>query len=184
MSATSPASLAPFQRGLTLVELIVAMVVVSAGVAGILSAFNISVRGSVDPMIAKQAVAIGEALLEEVSLAPFTYCDPDDANAETAASAAGCASQAEALGAEVGDARPYDNVNDYHGLVLNPISDISGVAIAGLGGYSASIAIADAGLVDIAAGEALRIVVTVIAPNGDVFSIEGIRTRYAPNAIP
>ncbi len=181
MSAMSPADR---QRGLTLVELIVAMIVVSVGVAGILSAFNISVRGSVDPLVAKQAVALGEALVEEISLAPFTWCDPDDAMVETAASAADCASLPEALGPEIGDVRPFDNVNDYHGLVLDPVSDVSGMALPGLAGYTASITIAEGGLPGLAAGESLRIVVTVTAPNGDVYLMEGMRTRYAPNAIP
>lgn len=181
MSAMSPAD---HQRGLTLVELIVAMVVISVGVAGVLSAFNVSVRSSADPLVAKQAVALGEALVEEVSLAPFTWCDPDDANAETAASAGDCASLSEVLGPEAGDARPFDNVNDYHGLVLNPVSDVSGMAIPGLAGYTASIAIAEGGLPGLAAGESLRIMVTVTAPNGDVYLMEGMRTRYAPNAIP
>ena len=184
MSAMSPADC---QRGLTLVELIVAMVVISVGVAGVLSAFNVSVRSSADPLVAKQAVALGEALVEEVSLAPFTWCDPDDANAEIAVSAGDCASLSEVLGPEAGDVRPFDNVNDYHGLVLNllnPVSDVSGMAIPGLAGYTASIAIAEGGLPGLAAGESLRIMVTVTAPNGDVYLMEGMRTRYAPNAIP
>lgn len=177
-------SVADRQRGLTLVELIVAMIVISVGVAGILSAFSVSVRSSADPLIAKQAVALGEALIEEVSLAPFTWCDPDDANAETAASAADCASLPENIGPEAGDARPFDNVNDYHGLLLSPVSDVSGTVLAGLAGYTATIAITDASLAGLATGESLRIAVTVTAPNGDLYLLEGMRTRYAPNAIP
>ncbi|PKO89155.1 MAG: hypothetical protein CVU18_04885 [Betaproteobacteria bacterium HGW-Betaproteobacteria-12] len=186
MSVSLPVRRFHGQYGLTLVELIVAMIVISVGVAGVLSAYNISVRASVDPMLAKQAVAIGEALLEEVRLAPSTFCDPDDANAETAASPAACASLPEGIGPEAGDARPFDNVNDYHGLVLNPIADVSGTAVAGLNGFAASISVQPAALNSISdvSGEALRIVVSVTAPTGDVFAIEGYRARYAPNALP
>lgn len=173
------------QSGLTLIELIVAMVVIAVGVAGILSAFNVSVRGSADPLMPKQALAIAEALLEEVQLAPFTYCDPDDPAAETATGPGDCATP-EGAGPEAGDVRPFDNVSDYHGLTLNPISDVSGAPIAGLANYSAVIAIANVPLntVTAASGDAVRITVSVTAPDGGVYTLEGYRSRYAPRAVP
>lgn len=163
------------------------MVIISVGVAGILSAFSASVRGSADPVVSKQLVAIAEALLEEVRASSFTYCDPADANAETATGSDDCAVP-EASGPEVvvGNARPYDNVNDYAGLRLDPISDVAGVAVASLAGYSASIAVAPAALntVTAASGDALRITVTVTAPDGQTFALDGYRARYAPNSLP
>ena len=71
-------------RGLSLVELVVFIVIVSAAVAGIIGVIDVTTRSSVDPMIHKQALAIAEAVLEEVQLQPFTYCDPDDPGAATA----------------------------------------------------------------------------------------------------
>ena len=86
------------ERGVTLLELIVFIVIVSVAVMGVLTALDLSNRSSTDPMIQKQALAIAEALLEEVQLQPFTYCDPDDSQAATALSAAigpnGCSSAA------------------------------------------------------------------------------------------
>ena len=79
--------LRPLQAGATLVELVVFIVVVSVAVAAVLLAMNAVTRGSPDPMMRKQALAIAEALLEEVELMPFTFCDPDDANVSTAQSA-------------------------------------------------------------------------------------------------
>ena len=70
--------------GLSLVELIVFIVIVSASVAGIIGVITVTTRSSADPMIHKQALAIAEAMLEEVQLQPFTYCDPDDPSAATA----------------------------------------------------------------------------------------------------
>ncbi len=174
------------QRGVTLVELIVAIVIISAGLAGILSAFNISVKGSADPVMNKQIISIAEALLEEVQQAAFTYCDPDDTNAETALNAAGCATLPEVMGPEAGDARPFDNVSDYHGLALATITDVAGVDVPNLAGYSASIAVAPVALnsISLASGDALLITVRVSAPSGQVFSLDGYRTRYAPNVLP
>jgi len=173
------------QRGVTLVELIVAIVIISVGIAGILSTFNTAVRGSASPLIAKQALAIAEALMEEVQLAPFTFCDPDDPLAETAASAAVCAIP-EAMGPEAGDARPFDNVNDYNGFALPAITDVAGAAVPYLAGYTAAIAVTPVALngIALASGDALRITVSVTAPTAEVFTLDGFRTRYAPNVLP
>src|SRR6267378_2939071 len=76
------------EHGVSLVELIVFIVIVSIGVAGVVGALSMATRASTDPMIQKQALAIAEALLEEVQLQPFTYCDPDDPNAATAIASA------------------------------------------------------------------------------------------------
>ncbi|HET6720167.1 MAG TPA: type II secretion system protein, partial [Rhodocyclaceae bacterium] len=70
------------QRGMTLIELIVFIVVVSVGLAGVLSVFNVAVRNSADPLITKQALAVADALLEEILLKDF--CDPTPAVASTA----------------------------------------------------------------------------------------------------
>jgi len=171
------------QSGLSLIELVVAIVVIGVGVAGVLAAFNVAVLGSADPLPDKQAISAAEALLEEVELAPFTYCDPDDPIAATATGAGACATK-EDIGQEPGDARPFDNVSDYNGVNLNPITDVSGAAVPGLAGYSASIAVANAALNGLAADESLLITVTVTAPGGRTYTLQGYRTRYAPNALP
>src|SRR5690348_18467212 len=74
-------------RGLSLIEVIVFIVVLGVAFAGMLILYNQVTRSSVDPLVRKQALAIAEALLEEIELMPFTYCDPDDANVTSAGSA-------------------------------------------------------------------------------------------------
>jgi len=108
------------QRGVTLIELVIFIVIVGIGLAGILQMLNLSTRMSADPVRRKQALLMAEGLLEEVELARFTYCDPTDPNAGAALSAAvastSCTSAAlvENVGQEAGGvARPFDNVNDY-----------------------------------------------------------------------
>jgi len=186
------------QRGISLIETILFMVIVSVAVAGVMGVYAITTRSSADPLVRKQALAIAESLLEEVRLMPFTYCDPDDANVTTATSAvvgAGptfCATAAEAaMAPEVGETRysattPFDNVNDYHGFdtaaaVPAGICDISGACIAALAGYRATVAVAPTAFNGIPATEALLITVTVTGPNGEAVSLSGIRTRHAPN---
>lgn len=172
--------------GFTLVELVVSIVLVSVGVAGVLSVLDMTTRHSADPLVRKQVLAIAESLLEEVEQAPFTWCDPDDANFDTATGSGGCASQPEIPGSEAGDARPFDNVNDYNGLTLTPISDWTGATPAGLAAYSASISVAPAALngIGAASGDALMIAVTVSGPANETITLHGYRTRHAPNARP
>lgn len=184
------------QYGISLVELVLFIVIVSIALMGILSVMNVTTRGSADPLIHKQALAIAESLLEEVELMPFTYCDPDDLNAASAVSptvgSSGCNATIEALGPEAGETRysattPFDNVSDYHDFNSTAdggIKDITGSAIAALNGYSASINVSNATLPNVAAGDALLIAVTVTGPNGLPVVVEGIRTRYAPRALP
>ena len=175
-------------RGLSLVELVIFIAVVSAALAGVLSVFMQATGTSADPMLRRQALAIAESLLEEVSLMPFTYCDGDDANVATTSSIAGCAGGADAIGAEGGETRfvspQFDHVNDYNGYSMSGIADITNTAVSGLSGYSASVAVATAALGSLAAGtgDALRITVTVTDPVGNTLTLDGYRTRHAPTA--
>lgn len=178
------------QRGMTLIELVVFIVVISIGLAGVLAALNMTTRNSVNPMIYKQQVAIAESLLEEIESKPFTFCDPDDPAVTTATSTAACTT-IQTLGPTSGESRysqtvPFDNVGDYNGFSMAGIhspTDMSN-AIAGLGNYSASVKVSQAGqalgLADDSA--ALRIDVTVTAPTQDSLTLTGYRYRYAPNS--
>jgi len=186
------------QSGATLPELIMFIVIVSISVLGILSVLDLTVRRSADPMVRKQMLAIAESLLEEVEAMPYTYCDPTDANVETASraqlGAGGCATTVENLGAEAGETRsssttPFNNVNDYYasgGYALpSAITDISGGNPAPAG-YSATINITPEALNTIASDSsaanmnALRIAVTV-AHGDDSLTLEGYRSRHSPN---
>lgn len=184
------------QSGLSLIELVMFIVIVGVAVAGVLSVMNVTTQHSADPMIRKQALAIAEALLEEIELQPFTYCDPDDANAAKASGAFvganGCATTVEALGPETEGGKletrytspQFDNVNDYSGFSMSPIVDITGSPIAGLGAYTASVSINQVGTsFSLPAAEVLQIDVRVVSGSTDI-TLTGYRFRYAPNAVP
>lgn len=189
------------QAGISLIELLVFIVVVSVGLVGILSVMNITTRHSADPMVRKQALAIAESLLEEVQLQPFTYCDPDDsANLDDPppASEANCSAgfdETTTLGPEAGEGRyqadaPFDNVNDYAGFSMNGIRAISDgtTVVPGLGSYNANVTIEKVSDPErIALGvdspdDVLKIRVQVTGPANTDIRLTGYRFRYAPNA--
>ena len=179
------------QWGVTLVELIMFIVIVSVGVAGILTVFNLTTQKSADPQVRRQMLAVGEALLEEVEFKPFTFCDPDDPNAANATSSAGCTGGTGGandesrlpLGPEASDTSRsvYDNVSDYNGLSLTTVSDINGNTI---NGYSSTISVSQQQLeASVPLDASLRITVTV-THGSDSLSLSGYRLRYAPNSLP
>ena len=94
------------QLGFTLIEVIIFIVVVAAGLAGILSVSNTVVKSSADPVVRKQTIAIAESLLEEILLKE--YCDPDTVDAST---------NPPTCGAHTTEASRnlYDDVDDYNG---------------------------------------------------------------------
>ncbi|HEY6280570.1 MAG TPA: type II secretion system protein [Burkholderiales bacterium] len=172
------------------------IVIVSVSITGIFLVLNKATRTSADPVARKQALAIAESLLEEIELMPFTFCDPTDANAATATGAfvgaGGCATLAESgIGPEAGETRysaatPYNDVNDYHGFTMNSgnggIKDITNTVFPALNSYSASVSVVQEALGSIAATESLRVTVTVTGPGNTTVTLDGYRTRYAPNA--
>lgn len=175
------------QFGISLIELIIFIVIVSIAVAGVLSVMDITTRHSADPMVRKQALAVAESLLEEIELQPFTWCDPHDANATTATSAAGCATLSEKLGPSTPDgesrynaANPYNNVSNYNGFSMSPIVDITHTPITGLNNYSASVTVTP-NTGTLSSASQLQINVTVTSGNTSIM-LTGYRYRYAPNA--
>lgn len=189
------------QRGVTLIELVVFIIIISVGVVGLLSVTGSTILHSADPMIRKQALAIAESLLLEIEQRPFTLCVPGDRNVAatvaaldaTATDPAKCWDAVEAMGPETGESRysstaPFNNVNDYNGFTM-PDAKCAGICplgdatpIDGLGAYSASVVITEAGAdVGLADAATLKITVTVTG-NGESIALVGYRTRYAPNA--
>lgn len=60
------------QRGFTLVELIVFIVIVSVSLTAIFKLTNNVVQNSADPMLRKQSIAFADSLMEEVLAHPYS----------------------------------------------------------------------------------------------------------------
>ena len=128
--------------GVTLVELIVALVVVGAALAGTVAVFASTTRASVDPVVVQQMQAIADNMMEEILLKPY---------------GAGPNPGARANGARIG----YDDVSDYDTYGTTGILDVEGNAIAGLERYRVAVAVVPVQLTSMPANGALRVTVTV-----------------------
>jgi MSHA pilin protein MshD len=146
------------QRGVTLVELIIAMVIIAAAVAGVLGAFSLTSRASADPVIAKQMAAIAEGMVAEVLVKPYGVQAGKGATRDT-----------------------FNDVRDYDGYAANGIVDVNGAAIAGLENYQVSVNILgdqvgdNITLPNVPAGDVLKVTVTVTF-SGESFALTGWRT--------
>ncbi|MGE5467836.1 MAG: prepilin-type N-terminal cleavage/methylation domain-containing protein [Ignavibacteria bacterium] len=152
--------------GFTLIELIVAVVVIGVGLAGVLSAFSTVVKSSADPLVAKQMLAVAEELMEEIRTRQFAVTGAAPANALTPCGAA--ASRA-----------AFDDVFDYNAYATTSVCDMDGNAVGGLTGYSVSVAVvthADLGA-SVPAANLARITVTV-AHSGQSLTLVGWRSSY------
>lgn len=159
------------QSGVTLIELVMFIVIVSIGIVGLLSVMNVTAKSSADPFPNKQAMAIAESMLEEIQLKDFA--NPTDPNAFS-----GSAIQA--------NRAQFDDISDYHGFTTTGIYPVDGnTVVTGLEAYNITVAVVTdgglgAGASLIPAADAKLITVTVTGPGATVITLNGYRTNYAP----
>ncbi len=139
------------QRGVTLIELIVAMVIIGVAVGGMMAAFTATSKGSVDPVVSKQMVAVAESMMEEILLKPYSGTN----------------------GATRAD---FTNVMNYNGYATSGVVDASGNAITELAGYNLAVAVTAVSLTNVPTPDAYRIQVTV-SHGADKFELQGWRTK-------
>lgn len=144
--------------GFTLIEMIMAIIILSVGLAGVLSAFSVVVRSSSDPLIHKQMLALAEEMTEEVTLKPY---------------AAGPGT------IDVCNRSAADDIMDYNGYNQS-VCSVDGVAIPTLAGYTVAVAVVPTALGAIPAGSASTVTVTVTnTTSGEALTLTSWRANYA-----
>jgi MSHA pilin protein MshD len=141
--------------GVTLVELVGAIVIVGVALAGLVSVYNRASIASTDPLITQQMLAIGETMMEEVMLKPY------ESTTGTKSTRA-----------------QYDALDDYASYAKQAVTDVDGNAIAGLERYRVAVTVGPAGqtLPGVATSDVKRIVVTVWNGNQNLV-LTGWRTK-------
>ncbi len=144
------------QRGVTLVELIVALVLAGVVLGSIWSAWTLMGSRSADPLVARQQLAIAQSLLREIELQPL----PGSATAAATPGRTGFAS-----------------ISDYNGLTMSGISDAEGQPVPGLENYGASITVAPQALEGVPASDGWWVAVQVTGPGGERLQMASWRSQ-------
>lgn len=167
-------------RGMTLIELIVFIVIVSVALVGVLSVFNTAVRSSADPLVRKQALVVAEAMMQEILQKSFQ----NDATGNNAATPTlGCTpTTTPSCRTNTAVDRPnYNDVDDYQGYSQTGITQIDGTtAVSGLGSYTISVSVAATALGTsnpVSSANAKLISVTVSGPSESI-TLTSYRTNY------
>ena len=138
-------------RGFTLIELIMFIVIVSIALVGVLKVMDMVVASSADPMVRKQAVALAESVLQEVSQKAYADPDPSSASSETTRAT-------------------FNHVDNYNGLTNSTFTDLPST----LSGYVIAIAVTSATLGSVAA----RKVAVTVTYGANAVVLTGYRTSY------
>ena len=146
-------------RGVTLVELVVAITIVAIAVTTILGAFAAVATRSADAMMQQQAIAIAESYLSEIL--QRWVVDPNGTPPNT-----GRAS--------------WDLVDQYNGLVDVGAHDQFGNAIASLSNYTVSVSTSQSSAFSpgVPAADVRRVDITVSYPPSASVTLSGYRTHY------
>lgn len=154
------------QGGITLVELIIFIVIVGVGIAGILAVMNVTVRSSADPVVYKQSVAMAEAILEEVMAKDYT---PNATYPQPAA--ATCPNRL--LADDVDD---YANCNGT--AFIAGSSTLGATSITALSGYEARVAVEAPAALGGVTMKRITVTVTVTGSGNRSFALTAYKAGY------
>lgn len=142
-------------------EMVLLIVVLSVGLAGIALSLQQAVRGSSDPVVQKQVVAIAESLMQEILLLPYNTPTGESAGLTRAT---------------------YNSVSDWNGFATTGIQTIEGTAIPSLSTYNvASVSVAATTL---NSQTAKLVTITVTGPGAKQFVLDGYKFNYIPGTSP
>lgn len=111
------------QRGVSMIELIMFIVIISIAVAGILLVMNRVTGNSADTLVRKQALAVAESLLEEIQLQGVSGVNP-------------------ATGSANADRTAYDNVFNYKGYsTTGGMRNMDATTVPNLAAYNVTPAV-------------------------------------------
>lgn len=161
----SPLAAVRRQGGLSLIELIIFVVIVSVALVGVLSVLNVTVKSSADPVIRKQALALAEAMLDEILGKDYQNVPRDEQNGVVGGNNAqtptqGCTPTTTPLCRTntLVDRQNYNDVDDYDGWNQTGVYRLDGTAVPILANYSVRVAVA-AGSGDWAGGKMVTVTV-------------------------
>lgn len=146
------------QRGVTLIELVVSIVIIGIAVVGVLAVISATAANGANSVVDDEATLVAESYLNEILDKPFG----------TSATVSPCQ-------------RIDLYAGNYNGLSNSGVQDVCGNSVPNLSGYEVTVSVAAATLGPAAqavpAGASELVTVSVTAPSGDAITLSGYRVN-------
>ncbi len=163
------------QQGMTLVEMVISIVLISIAMTAVLTAFSTSMGRSADPLWKNKSIKLAQAYLDEIL--SKNYDNDTPLGGAPATLAINCGS----LGPEVGESRAdFDDVDDYHGIDEIP-QLVTGGGLGTYNLYRVQVSVVCAGGelgLSVPNNQAKRVTVTVVPPNQSAMPFSAYRGNF------
>jgi MSHA pilin protein MshD len=163
------------QKGVTLVELVISIVIISIAMVAVLNSFSVSISQSADPLWRNKTLKLAQFYLDEILSKPYDESTPLGGIPHVANPS--CA----ALGPDGSESRAtYDDVDDYDGLVDAPPVSLVGSIDSSYDQYSVSVTVSCDGSNVSASGNnhAKKVLVVITSPGQSPVSFATYKGNY------
>jgi len=163
------------QQGVTLVELVISIVIISIAMVAMMSSFSLSMSHSADPLWHNKTLKLGQLYLDEILAKKYDELSPiGGLPIVTSPSCSG-------LGAEGAETRAtFDDVDDYHGITNSVPTSLTATLDSSYDDYRISITVECDGTDVGASGNnhAKIIKVIVTPPNQNPMTFAAYKGNY------
>lgn len=168
------------QRGFTLIETVIVIVLVGAMMAGMTSLFMNNVGNSHRPFLRQRALAVANAYMDEIQRKQWNEATPLGGGCVNTGASCPTGPGVIAIGADGETRATYDDIDDYHGLNQSPPQDSSGTDMPGYAGYTVSVTVAQPGgsWNTIPAADVRLITVSVTSSSNETISLSAYRVNF------
>lgn len=169
-------------RGFTLVELVIAIVVIAAAVAGIAQLLANAAAHNAEPYVRQRGLSVAQAFMDEILRKRWDENTPlggGCVNTGTGACPGGPAPSGG--GTEEATRAQYDDVDDYDTITAqSPPQDATQTPMPGYNGYTVDVSVANPGGAwnGIPAADVKQITVTVNTPTGEDLTLTAYRVNF------
>lgn len=187
-------SIAKIQRkplGVTLVELVITIVIISVSLLAVVSVYSNAIQRSADPLIYARSVELGQAYLDEILTKKFDHNTPVGGSPPVSSASAPFYSASlghDAPSETASNRQNYNDVDDYDGKTYTSLEFITGDSFNQYTNYQVSISVSyidkDApnnelnSLATLAEQNVKRVDVTVTNPLGGTLTFTGYKGNF------